>query len=265
MVSPNLDINRIWQNVLGLPSAATPSSSSAQSIYAPTTTSAPNPVTTTIATPLDLSSLPSLFSQASSTQQQLNILPSNSSSTTTALLSSHQLYQHGMCTWPHCVHPCKSFAIFIQHLHKVHIVGERSTQQCQEQIELIESLEHRLAKERSRLLAMMHHLHMNPSPDSTQPSLNGTPTHQLQQQHTPTHYQMTAALQKQQQNETSLLQAKLSSIAETAEAVSVVQQQQHQYGFSTPDNMASLLMVMRGNESESGKLSVDSKQVNNFF
>lgn len=242
LVSPNFDINRIWQNVLGLSSSTpTPSSSTApQSVY--TTRAAP--VTTSLATPLDLSSLPSLFSSANSQQQQSNILSSSNTSTASALLSSHQFYQHGICNWPQCGHPCDSFAIFIQHLNQVHIVGERSTRECQEQIELIESLDHRLSKERSRLLAMMHHLHMNPSSDNTSMAINNS---NLQ----PSHYQLTAALQ--QQNETNLLQAKLSSV--------VASQKQRFSTTATADNVASLLMVA-GNESiENRKMSMDSKQV----
>lgn len=53
----------------------------------------------------------------------------------------------------------------------MHILDERSAQQCRTQIELVDSLEHRLNKERSRLQAMMQHLHMKQSPDSTTPTL----------------------------------------------------------------------------------------------
>lgn len=39
------------------------------------------------------------------------------------------------------------------------------------QVELVDSLEHRLTKERNRLQAMMQHLHMKQSPDTTTPAL----------------------------------------------------------------------------------------------
>ncbi|KAI1717772.1 forkhead domain-containing protein [Ditylenchus destructor] len=149
-VSP-FDLSRLWQNVLGLSVPAAFSS------------------------PLDLSSLPgpSGASQASTAQQQ----------------ASHPLLQHGLCSWPQCDHPCNSMAAFLQHLSQVHTVDERSAQQCRQQIELVESLEHKLSKERSRLQAMMQHLHMKHSPDSTQPTL-GIPQTVHQQQPVQQTYQL---------------------------------------------------------------------------
>jgi len=78
--------------------------------------------------------------------------------------SSHSLYQHGLCVWPHCNTPCESYSAFIQHLNQFHST-ERSSQQYRAQIELVESLEHRLAKEKQRLNAMKAHMHMKLSPE----------------------------------------------------------------------------------------------------
>lgn len=50
------------------------------------------------------------------------------------------------------------------------------------QIDVVETLEHKLSRERSRLQAMMAHLQMKPSPDSTQPGLGAAPTREEQQQ-----------------------------------------------------------------------------------
>lgn len=47
----------------------------------------------------------------------------------------------------------------------------RSTSDMRVQVELVDSLEHRLTKERNRLQAMMQHLHMKQSPDTTTPTI----------------------------------------------------------------------------------------------
>lgn len=78
--------------------------------------------------------------------------------------SSHALYQHGLCVWPQCNTPCESYSAFIQHLNQFHST-ERSSQQYRAQIELVESLEHRLLKEKQRLNAMKAHMHMKLSPE----------------------------------------------------------------------------------------------------
>ncbi|KIH56001.1 hypothetical protein ANCDUO_13826, partial [Ancylostoma duodenale] len=46
-----------------------------------------------------------------------------------------------------------------------------STSDMRVQVELVDSLEHRLTKERNRLQAMMQHLHMKQSPDTTTPTI----------------------------------------------------------------------------------------------
>uniref|UniRef100_A0A1I8ET17 Fork-head domain-containing protein n=1 Tax=Wuchereria bancrofti TaxID=6293 RepID=A0A1I8ET17_WUCBA len=83
----------------------------------------------------------------------------------------HPLYQHNLCTWPQCDQPCENFATFLHHLATVHTLDERSAQQCRAQIEIVDNLEHRLNRERTRLQAMMQHLHMKQSPDTTTPTL----------------------------------------------------------------------------------------------
>lgn len=88
---------------------------------------------------------------------------------------THPLYQHGLCAWPQCSQPCETYGSFIQHLNHAHSADERSAQQYRAQIEMVENLEHRLSKERTRLQAMMQHLHMKHSPDTTQPGLGALP------------------------------------------------------------------------------------------
>jgi len=137
--------NRLWQNLLGL--SGTPSS--------------------VVGTPtLDLSNLPgTIFSTISSGQQPASSQPQK-------LVPKHALFQpigsgpesqNGMCAWPECNQSCENFAAFIPDLRTVQVVDEKSTQQCRTQIELVDSLEHRLSKERARLQAMMQHLHMKVS------------------------------------------------------------------------------------------------------
>jgi len=67
-------------------------------------------------------------------------------------------------------------ASFLNHLNHSHPPDEQAAQQCRTQIEVIETLEHRLSKERNRLQSMMAHLQMKHSPDSTQPSLGAAPS-----------------------------------------------------------------------------------------
>ena len=131
----SLDLARLWQSVLGLGNL-------------PTTTQQSTPFTSA----LDLSALPGSSSHFGSLQ---------------ALLPTHPLFQSigspsgsGICAWPQCAQNCENFTAFLLHLAQTHVVDEKSTQQCKMQIELVESLEIRLAKERSRLQAMMSHLQL---------------------------------------------------------------------------------------------------------
>uniref|UniRef100_A0A1I7XCL4 FOXP-CC domain-containing protein n=1 Tax=Heterorhabditis bacteriophora TaxID=37862 RepID=A0A1I7XCL4_HETBA len=84
---------------------------------------------------------------------------------------SHPLWQHNLCAWPGCNQPCESLPLFIAHLSQAHTFDERSTTDMRSQVELVDTLEHRLNKERNRLQAMMQHLHMKQSPDTTTPTL----------------------------------------------------------------------------------------------
>ncbi|VDL78524.1 unnamed protein product [Nippostrongylus brasiliensis] len=84
---------------------------------------------------------------------------------------THPLWQHNLCAWPECNHPCENLAVFLNHLSQAHTFNERSTSEMRAQVELVDSLEHRLSKERNRLQAMMQHLHMKQSPDTTTPAL----------------------------------------------------------------------------------------------
>lgn len=84
---------------------------------------------------------------------------------------THPLWQHNLCAWPECNQPCENLAVFLNHLSQAHTFNERSTSDMRVQVELVDSLEHRLTKERNRLQAMMQHLHMKQSPDTTTPAL----------------------------------------------------------------------------------------------
>ncbi|EYB92651.1 hypothetical protein Y032_0191g1299 [Ancylostoma ceylanicum] len=84
---------------------------------------------------------------------------------------THPLWQHNLCAWPECNHPCENLAVFLTHLSQAHTFNERSTSDMRVQVELVDSLEHRLTKERNRLQAMMQHLHMKQSPDTTTPTI----------------------------------------------------------------------------------------------
>lgn len=98
-------------------------------------------------------------------------LPSPLDLASTSTAPSHPLWQHQLCGWPGCDQPVDSFSSFLAHLSAVHPLDERSALQVRQQIDLVDSLEHRLGKERTRLQAMMQHLHMKHSPDTTTPTL----------------------------------------------------------------------------------------------
>ena len=52
------------------------------------------------------------------------------------------------------------------------MLDERGTQQCRAQIEVVDSLEHQLTKEKLRLEAMLQHLQMKQSPEPASTSIN---------------------------------------------------------------------------------------------
>ncbi|CAD5224191.1 unnamed protein product [Bursaphelenchus xylophilus] len=83
----------------------------------------------------------------------------------------HPLYSNGVCQWPQCNTSCESMASFMHHLNVAHTTDDSSVAQYKLQIGIVEGLETRLNEERSRLQAMMQHLQMKHSPDSTQPHL----------------------------------------------------------------------------------------------
>ncbi|KJH43905.1 fork head domain protein [Dictyocaulus viviparus] len=85
---------------------------------------------------------------------------------------THPLWQHNLCAWPECNHPCENLTVFLNHLSQAHTFNERSTSDMRIQVELVDNLEHRLTKERNRLQAMMQHLHMKQSSDTIAPSLS---------------------------------------------------------------------------------------------
>ncbi|CAD5218261.1 unnamed protein product [Bursaphelenchus okinawaensis] len=84
---------------------------------------------------------------------------------------SHPLYSNNTCQWLQCNAHCDSMASFMQHLNSSHATDETTIAQYKLQIGIVDGLEHRLNEERSRLQAMMQHLQMKHSPDSTQPLL----------------------------------------------------------------------------------------------
>ncbi|XP_063218786.1 forkhead box protein P1-like isoform X4 [Bacillus rossius redtenbacheri] len=72
----------------------------------------------------------------------------------------HPLYGHGVCKWPGCEAICDDFPSFLQHLNSEHTLDDRSTAQARVQMQVVSQLELQLQKERDRLQAMMHHLHL---------------------------------------------------------------------------------------------------------
>nr|XP_023017303.1 forkhead box protein P1 [Leptinotarsa decemlineata] len=81
----------------------------------------------------------------------------------------HHLYGHGVCRWPGCEIICEDLQAFVKHLNTEHTLDDRSTAQARVQMQVVSQLELQLQKERDRLQAMMHHLHLSKqmgSPDT---------------------------------------------------------------------------------------------------
>ncbi|KAG8194883.1 hypothetical protein JTE90_029174 [Oedothorax gibbosus] len=76
---------------------------------------------------------------------------------------SHLLFGHGVCKWPGCETFCEDFQDFLKHLNVEHQLDDRSTAQARVQMQVVSQLEMQLDKEKSRLQAMMEHLHMKTS------------------------------------------------------------------------------------------------------
>ncbi|XP_026472380.1 forkhead box protein P1 [Ctenocephalides felis] len=72
----------------------------------------------------------------------------------------HPLFGHGVCKWPGCEVICDDPQAFIKHLNTEHNLDDRSTAQARVQMQVVSQLELQLQKERDRLQAMMHHLHI---------------------------------------------------------------------------------------------------------
>ncbi|CAH0562352.1 unnamed protein product [Brassicogethes aeneus] len=73
----------------------------------------------------------------------------------------HHLYGHGVCKWPGCETICDDLSTFVKHLNTEHNLDDRSTAQARVQMQVVSQLELQLQKERDRLQAMMHHLHLS--------------------------------------------------------------------------------------------------------
>ncbi|XP_032455067.1 forkhead box protein P2 isoform X5 [Nasonia vitripennis] len=89
----------------------------------------------------------------------------------------HPLYGHGVCKWPGCETVCDDYQAFLKHLNTEHTLDDRSTAQARVQMQVVSQLEIQLQKERDRLNAMMHHLHMakqmaSPEPPKSSESSN---------------------------------------------------------------------------------------------
>ncbi|XP_074645960.1 forkhead box protein P1-like [Tubulanus polymorphus] len=76
------------------------------------------------------------------------------------------LYGHGVCKWPGCDSPCDDHPAFLKHINSEHVLDDRSTAQARVQMQVVSQLELQLNKERERLQAMMHHLHMKPTTEN---------------------------------------------------------------------------------------------------
>ncbi|XP_066582795.1 forkhead box protein P1 isoform X4 [Prorops nasuta] len=82
---------------------------------------------------------------------------------------AHPLYGHGVCKWPGCEVICEDYQAFLKHLNTEHTLDDRSTAQARVQMQVVSQLEIQLQKERDRLQAMMHHLHMAKQMASPEP------------------------------------------------------------------------------------------------
>ncbi|XP_046620125.1 forkhead box protein P1 isoform X2 [Neodiprion virginianus] len=92
---------------------------------------------------------------------------------------AHPLYGHGVCKWPGCEVICEDYQAFLKHLNTEHTLDDRSTAQARVQMQVVSQLEIQLQKERDRLTAMMHHLHVakqmaSPEPPKSSESSTGS-------------------------------------------------------------------------------------------
>lgn len=61
------------------------------------------------------------------------------------------------------------FSLYFRHLNTEHTLDDRSTAQARVQMQVVSQLELQLQKERDRLQAMMHHLHLSKQHNSPEP------------------------------------------------------------------------------------------------
>ncbi|XP_065165347.1 forkhead box protein P1 isoform X5 [Atheta coriaria] len=85
----------------------------------------------------------------------------------------HHLYGHGVCKWAGCEAICDDLPTFMKHLNTEHTLDDRSTAQARVQMQVVSQLELQLQKERDRLQAMMHHLHLAKQMGTPEPNLHG--------------------------------------------------------------------------------------------
>ncbi|KAL7015344.1 hypothetical protein ACKWTF_016406 [Chironomus riparius] len=79
------------------------------------------------------------------------------------LVAGHQQYQkygRGTCKWPGCDLVFDDLQTFTKHLNTEHSMDDCTTAQARIQMQVVFQLEIQLQKEKDRLQAMMHHLHL---------------------------------------------------------------------------------------------------------
>ena len=70
----------------------------------------------------------------------------------------HPLFSRGVCTWAGCETNCDTYAEFMAHMNREHVLDERSTAQTRVQAEIVSNLQNQLKRETDRLEAMRAHL-----------------------------------------------------------------------------------------------------------
>ncbi|XP_030746238.1 forkhead box protein P1-like isoform X3 [Sitophilus oryzae] len=121
---------------------------------------------------------PGLLSMQSRSGREDSLIEDKPVRTTTPDRVHHHLYGHGVCKWPGCETICEDLQAFVKHLNTEHTLDDRSTAQARVQMQVVSQLELQLQKERDRLQAMMHHLHLSKqmgSPDPHKDAVGGTP------------------------------------------------------------------------------------------
>lgn len=117
---------------------------------------------------------PGLLSIQSRTGREDSLSEDKPMRTATPDRVHHHLYGHGVCKWPGCETICEDLQAFIKHLNTEHTLDDRSTAQARVQMQVVSQLELQLQKERDRLQAMMHHLHLSKQMGSPDPHKDPT-------------------------------------------------------------------------------------------